>query len=93
MAHLLPLAERQTDGISFDYDHLETHKKRRKRSFAVIAGTVGAVAKSKISPVKFGLNSLSDAEWHEVAKTGEWCALQVSNLRPLPCEGNALPLS
>ncbi len=23
----------------------------------------------------------------------EWCALQVSNLRPLPCEGNALPLS
>ncbi len=24
---------------------------------------------------------------------GRWCALQVSNLRPLPCEGNALPLS
>ena len=23
----------------------------------------------------------------------KWCALQVSNLRPLPCEGNALPLS
>ena len=22
-----------------------------------------------------------------------WCAVQVSNLRPLPCEGNALPLS
>ena len=22
-----------------------------------------------------------------------WCALQVSNLRPLQCEGNALPLS
>lgn len=24
---------------------------------------------------------------------GEWWTLQVSNLRPLPCEGNALPLS
>jgi hypothetical protein len=26
-------------------------------------------------------------------KIERWCALQVSNLRPLPCEGNALPLS
>ena len=23
----------------------------------------------------------------------KWCALQDLNLRPLPCEGNALPLS
>ena len=23
----------------------------------------------------------------------EWCAMQGSNLRPLPCESNALPLS
>ena len=55
--------------------------------------TVDGVVKSEISPVELGLKSLSDAEWHEVAKSREWCALQVSNLRPLPCEGNALPLS
>jgi hypothetical protein len=30
---------------------------------------------------------------HDPSKTEAWCALQVSNLRPLPCEGNALPLS
>ena len=28
-----------------------------------------------------------------LSQNKEWCALQVSNLRPLPCEGNALPLS
>ena len=33
--------------------------------------------------------SLSDQNWWNT----RWCALQVSNLRPLPCEGNALPLS
>ena len=35
-------------------------------------------------------------ETHSVTSghtTGRWCAVQVSNLRPLPCEGNALPLS
>jgi len=30
---------------------------------------------------------------HDLSKPGEWCALQGLNLRPLPCEGNALPLS
>ena len=40
-----------------------------------------------------GGKSLSGAAWRGVSKIEEWCALQVSNLRPLPCEGNALPLS
>lgn len=30
---------------------------------------------------------------HKLIVNKGWCALQVSNLRPLPCEGNALPLS
>ncbi len=40
-----------------------------------------------------GEKSLSGAASRILSKIGEWCALQVSNLRPLPCEGNALPLS
>ena len=31
--------------------------------------------------------------WRVLSQIEEWCAVQVSNLRPLPCEGNALPLS
>src|ERR1039458_3779706 len=42
---------------------------------------------------KKGKKSLSGAAWRVLSKIEEWCALQVSNLRPLPCEGNALPLS
>ena len=30
---------------------------------------------------------------HEVPDGGRWCTLQGLNLRPLPCEGSALPLS
>jgi integrase/recombinase XerC len=30
---------------------------------------------------------------HDLSQPGVWCALQGLNLRPLPCEGNALPLS
>ena len=37
--------------------------------------------------------TLSGAAWQVLSKIQKWCALQVSNLRPLPCEGNALPLS
>jgi integrase len=40
-----------------------------------------------------GDKSLSGAAWQILSKIEKWCALQVSNLRPLPCEGNALPLS
>ncbi len=58
-----------------------------------LAVTVETGVKSEISPVIIGLKSLSDIGCHGVAKSEEWCALQVSNLRPLPCEGNALPLS
>ena len=34
-----------------------------------------------------GEKSLSGAAWRVLSKIEEWCALQVSNLRPLPCEG------
>ena len=37
--------------------------------------------------------SLSGAAWQVLSKIKEWCAVEVSNLRPLPCQGNALPLS
>jgi len=40
-----------------------------------------------------GEKSLSVTLSRGLAKVGEWCALQGLNLRPLPCEGNALPLS
>ena len=58
-----------------------------------LAGTKNMMAKSEKSPVITGLKSLSVTECHSMSESGEWCALQVSNLRPLPCEGNALPLS
>jgi hypothetical protein len=45
------------------------------------------------TPVNTGEKSLSVTLSHGLAKVGEWCALQGLNLRPLPCEGNALPLS
>ncbi len=40
-----------------------------------------------------GDKSLSGAAWRVLSKIQEWCAVEVSNLRPLPCQGNALPLS
>jgi len=40
-----------------------------------------------------GGKSLSDAAWRVLSKIEKWCALQGLNLRPLPCEGSALPLS
>jgi len=58
-----------------------------------LCGTVEATANTLISPLITGLKSLSVTGCHGGAESGEWCALQVSNLRPLPCEGNALPLS
>ena len=58
-----------------------------------LAGAKGEGLKADKSPLITGLKLLSDAGCHEAAQKGEWCALQVSNLRPLPCEGNALPLS
>ena len=45
------------------------------------------------TPVNTGEKSLRGTTGHNMAKEGEWCALQGLNLRPLPCEGNALPLS
>ena len=52
-----------------------------------------ARVKGDESPVNNGGMSLSGAAWRVLSKIEKWCALQVSNLRPLPCEGNALPLS
>jgi hypothetical protein len=40
-----------------------------------------------------GDKSLPVTMGYDLSKPGEWCALQGLNLRPLPCEGNALPLS
>ena len=40
-----------------------------------------------------GEKSLSGVAWRVLAKIEKWCAVEVSNLRPLPCQGNALPLS
>jgi len=40
-----------------------------------------------------GDKSLPVTMGHDRSKPGKWCALQGLNLRPLPCEGNALPLS
>jgi len=40
-----------------------------------------------------GEKSLLVTVCHDLSKVGGWCALQGLNLRPLPCEGNALPLS
>ena len=57
------------------------------------AVTETAGADGQKSPVNTGEKSLSDMLCRELSKVGKWCALQVSNLRPLPCEGNALPLS
>lgn len=40
-----------------------------------------------------GEKSLPVTNCHNGSKDEEWCALQDLNLRPLPCEGSALPLS
>ncbi len=40
-----------------------------------------------------GGKSLAGAAWQILSKIERWCAVEVSNLRPLPCQGNALPLS
>ena len=40
-----------------------------------------------------GGKSLSGAAWRVLSRIERWCALQGLNLRPLPCEGSALPLS
>jgi integrase len=42
--------------------------------------TVGGKAKSEKTSVEMGLMSVSVTGWHEVAKTGEWCAIEGSNL-------------
>ena len=40
-----------------------------------------------------GKEAPSDPVCPSLSKVGKWCAMQGSNLRPLPCQGNALPLS
>jgi hypothetical protein len=40
-----------------------------------------------------GEKSLAGAAWRVLSKIQEWCAVEVSNLRPPPCQGDALPLS
>ena len=45
------------------------------------------------TPLNTGEKSFPVTSGHLGSKVGEWCALQGLNLRPLPCEGNALPLS
>ena len=58
-----------------------------------LAVTMNDDVKCGKSLMDMGLKSLFGMVGHGVPKSEEWCALQVSNLRPLPCEGNALPLS
>ncbi len=58
-----------------------------------LAGAQNKSTKGDLSPVNTGLPSQLDIMCHRGAQNEEWCAVQVSNLRPLPCEGNALPLS
>ena len=53
----------------------------------------GPQVKTNKTIVNKGGKSLSDVACRVLSKIEKWCALQVSNLRPLPCEGNALPLS
>jgi len=42
--------------------------------------TVGGKAKSEKTSVEMGLMSVSVTGWHEVAKTGQWCAIEGLNL-------------
>jgi hypothetical protein len=44
-------------------------------------------------PGEGGASNGATARAGRVPVIREWCAVQGSNLRPLPCEGNALPLS
>ena len=55
--------------------------------------TNGGVQTSSQPIESKGDKSLPVILGHDLSQPGVWCALQVSNLRPLPCEGNALPLS
>ena len=48
---------------------------------------------SKKALANKGDMTLAGVGWRVLSKIERWCAVQVSNLRPLPCEGNALPLS
>jgi len=56
-------------------------------------GTGGPQINTDKTIANKGENTLPEVALRVLAKIEEWCALQVSNLRPLPCEGNALPLS
>jgi integrase len=58
-----------------------------------LTGTEIKSVKNGLQPSNTGLLAQSDLGWHGKSQSDEWCAVQVSNLRPLPCEGNALPLS
>lgn len=76
-----------------DDSQRDSQKLGAEGPLASLAGTVNDDSKNENQPVNMGLKSLSVTLGHGGAESGEWCALQVSNLRPLPCEGNALPLS
>ena len=49
----------------------------------------GRSEKQGVQGIRFGFGKRKPSE----GRAKKWCAVQVSNLRPLPCEGNALPLS
>jgi len=56
-------------------------------------GTMSDAMKTHETPVKSGESRALTPSVTIGHEQGGWWTLQVSNLRPLPCEGNALPLS
>jgi integrase len=55
--------------------------------------TIGEGSFIRKTIVNTGEKPLDGTLCHGVAESGEWCAMQGLNLRPLACEANALPLS
>jgi integrase len=55
--------------------------------------TTGSLPHGSETVESKGDKSLPVILGHNLSRPEEWCALQGLNLRPLPCEGNALPLS
>lgn len=71
--------------------HFEEYKRRKISSFAWLAEPEPAFETDSPARLRSELRR-GILRPHYVTGEG-WCAVQVSNLRPLPCEGNALPLS
>ena len=64
---------------------------RPRRSFT--DAELSAMAKADETPVNNGGLSVAGMVRRFLTTLEKWCAVQGSNLRPLPCQGSALPLS